>query len=117
MIIQAVLLRDISIVITFLTNLGSVRQTGGMLAPRRLSEIRGALRMSQEGMARLLGVSFATVNRWENGHSSPTGAVMEVYRALDVALHAGKNVRQLLASASLDPGRVYHRIFQLAYGE
>lgn len=88
-----------------------------MLAPRRLVEIRSALSMSQEGMARLLGVAFATVNRWENGHSSPTGAVMELYRAMDVALRAGKTAQQILGSEPADPGRLYHRIFQIAYGE
>lgn len=87
-----------------------------MLAPRRLTEIRSALSMSQERMARLLGVSFATVNRWEKGHSSPTGAVMEVYRALDAALRAGKTARQILGTEPTDPGRLLHRIFQIAYG-
>ena len=87
------------------------------MKPDQIRQIRKALSLTQQQFAELLGVSFVTLNRWENGHSSPTGAVMEVYRALDVALHAGKNVRQLLASASLDPGRVYHRIFQLAYGD
>lgn len=87
-----------------------------MLAPRRLAEIRDALTLSQEGMARLMGVSFATVNRWENGHSGPTGTVFEVYRALDAALRSGKTARQILGSEPSDPGRLLHRIFKVAYG-
>ena len=87
-----------------------------MLPPRRLVEIRKSLDMSQEEMARLLGVVFATVNRWENGHSSPTGAAMEVYRALDMALRAGKSARQILGTEPTDLGRLYHRIFRVAYG-
>lgn len=87
-----------------------------MLPPQRLSQIRGALELSQEGMARLLGVSFASVNRWENGHSCPTGTVLEVYRALDAALRAGKTARQILGTEPTDPGRLLHRIFRLAYG-
>jgi len=37
-------------------------------------EIRKRLNASQEDLARMIGVSFATVNRWENGHSSPNKA-------------------------------------------
>ena len=32
---------------------------------------RMQLNMSQEAIAKELGVSFATVNRWENGKSKP----------------------------------------------
>lgn len=34
--------------------------------------VREKLQLSQEKFASLLGVSFATVNRWERGHSLPT---------------------------------------------
>lgn len=34
--------------------------------------LRQQLALSQEDLARQLGVSFATVNRWENGHSKPS---------------------------------------------
>ena len=34
--------------------------------------IRQQLDLSQEDVARQLGVSFATVNRWENGHCVPS---------------------------------------------
>jgi DNA-binding transcriptional regulator YiaG len=36
-----------------------------------VKEIRIKLNMSQEQLARELHVSFATVNRWENGKNSP----------------------------------------------
>lgn len=35
-------------------------------------EIRGQLELSQEDLARELGVSYATVNRWENGQYKPS---------------------------------------------
>jgi len=41
-------------------------------SPALVKEIRRQLALSQEDLARLLGVSFATVNRWENGQSSPS---------------------------------------------
>lgn len=37
-----------------------------------VKEIRRQLTMSQEDLARQLGVSYATVNRWENGLSKPS---------------------------------------------
>ncbi len=40
--------------------------------PELLKEIRRQLSLSQEDLARALGVSFATVNRWENGLVKPS---------------------------------------------
>ena len=37
-----------------------------------VKEVRRQLELSQEDMARELGVSFATVNRWENGKTNPS---------------------------------------------
>ncbi|OPY73247.1 MAG: putative transcriptional regulator [Syntrophorhabdus sp. PtaU1.Bin002] len=37
-----------------------------------IKEIRRQLSMSQEDLARQLGVSYATVNRWENRQSKPS---------------------------------------------
>lgn len=37
-------------------------------------EIRNRLNASQEDLARIIGISYATVNRWENGHSQPNKA-------------------------------------------
>ena len=37
-----------------------------------VKKIRLVLKLSQEDLARELGVSFATINRWENGKSAPS---------------------------------------------
>ena len=37
-----------------------------------VKEVRLQLEMSQEDLARELGVSFATINRWENGKTTPS---------------------------------------------
>lgn len=37
-----------------------------------VKEIRRQLALSQEDLARKLGVSYATVNRWENRRSKPS---------------------------------------------
>jgi transcriptional regulator with XRE-family HTH domain len=36
-----------------------------------IKEVRKQLGLSQEGIARELSVSFATINRWENGKTVP----------------------------------------------
>jgi len=40
--------------------------------PAFVKEIRKQLALSQEDLARELGVSFATVNRWENDKAKPS---------------------------------------------
>jgi transcriptional regulator with XRE-family HTH domain len=86
------------------------------LTPKRLGEIRGVLGLSQEHMARLLGASFASVNRWEGGESSfPSGATLDIYRAFDFALRAGHRPETILAGSSGDRGQFLLRLFQLAY--
>jgi transcriptional regulator with XRE-family HTH domain len=85
------------------------------LTPERLTEIRVTLDLSQERMARLLGVSFASVNRWEGAHSFPMGATLDIYRALDAALKAGHRPDRILASATGDRGQFLLELFSLAY--
>ena len=44
------------------------------ITPEKVREYRIQLGMTQEGLARELGVSFTTVNRWENeGRGFKTG--------------------------------------------
>jgi DNA-binding transcriptional regulator YiaG len=40
--------------------------------PEQVKEVRRQLGLSQEELAHALGVSFATVNRWENGKTAPS---------------------------------------------
>ena len=37
-----------------------------------IKELRQRMLVTQQELADMLGVSFATVNRWENGHNEPT---------------------------------------------
>jgi transcriptional regulator with XRE-family HTH domain len=39
--------------------------------PELVKEVRRQLGFSQEELAHELGVSFATINRWENGKTTP----------------------------------------------
>ena len=40
--------------------------------PKTILNLRLKLNISQEELARILGVSFASINRWENGKHEPT---------------------------------------------
>lgn len=37
----------------------------------KVKKVRIALYLTQAQLAKELGVSFATINRWENGHGEP----------------------------------------------
>jgi transcriptional regulator with XRE-family HTH domain len=41
------------------------------MKPLQIKKLRRKLQLTQEKFAEVLGVSFATVNRWENGKASP----------------------------------------------
>lgn len=40
--------------------------------PDAIRKLRTKLNISQQELADILGVSFPSVNRWENGHYEPT---------------------------------------------
>ena len=44
----------------------------------QLKRIRQMQLLSQEGLAKELGVSFATINRWESGKTKPTYKTMKL---------------------------------------
>src|SRR6185437_7804637 len=50
--------------------------------PVQLKALRAHLQISQEELASKLGVSFATVNRWESGKSKPQRAQREAVERL-----------------------------------
>jgi len=53
----------------------------------QVKAVRTALNLSQEELAHALGVSFATVNRWENGKTSPSKLAQRQFDGLlDVSI-------------------------------
>jgi DNA-binding XRE family transcriptional regulator len=52
------------------------------MTPQAVKDLREHLQLTQEVFASILGVSFATVNRWENGKTSPTGDYARVLQTL-----------------------------------
>ena len=86
-----------------------------MLSPDRLTAIRTRLDLSQEQMARLLGVSFASVNRWEGGHSGPTGPTVDLYQAIEAALRGGAAPETIRRAANNERGAFLYSLFRMAY--
>src|SRR5262245_9626169 len=52
------------------------------MTPQAVKELREHLQLTQEVFASILGVRFATVNRWENGKTKPTGDYARVLQTL-----------------------------------
>lgn len=87
-----------------------------MLDHHALTAIRKKLGLSQEQMARLIGVSFVTVNRWEGGHSSPTGPLLDLYLALRGALQAAYSPAAIVQASNGERGAFLYSLFKMAYG-
>ena len=47
-----------------------------------IKALRARLDLTQEAMARVVGVSWTTVNRWETGRSAPRGLSVAALRDL-----------------------------------
>ena len=47
-----------------------------------IKELRTKMLLSQKEMAQLLGVSYASINRWENGVHEPTLKIKRKLRSL-----------------------------------
>src|SRR5947207_15073307 len=66
-----------------MANITNITNMTEKLSPAELLRaIRGKLNLTQEQLADRLGVSFATVNRWEGGANAPQKAALEVIAAL-----------------------------------
>jgi transcriptional regulator with XRE-family HTH domain len=84
----------------------------------RLRRLRTGLGLSQEALARLLGVSYGTVNRWESDRrvSGPRGVVLVFLQALDAALlHDRALPERLVDWTARGQPYVLQRVLALAY--
>ncbi len=58
----------------------------------RIRELRLNLNMTQENFAHEIGVTFATVNRWENGRTQPNKVAQKVLKQLERKLRRMQRV-------------------------
>jgi len=54
--------------------------------PEHIKRLRAGLGLTQQSLAKALGVSFATVNRWENGQTKPSQLSWNQLRQLEMTL-------------------------------
>ena len=69
-----------------------------------IQDIRERMNVSQEELAKLIGISFATVNRWENGQSSPNKAAQ--LRLYDVCKEHKVDLEEIIDSRIKDAAAV-----------
>jgi transcriptional regulator with XRE-family HTH domain len=100
-----------------LTGWSDVQYDVCVFDPEELIAIRQRLGLGKELMARVLGVGVSSVHRWERGDTGPTGPVLQLYRALRLALDHGHPPQRLLGDVGGDPGIVLARIFSIAFLE
>ena len=66
-----------------------------------VKQVRRQLSLSQEDLARHLGVSYTTVNRWENGQSKPSKLAKVKFNAY--CRNMTKRGRLALPANQVDP--------------
>ena len=55
----------------------------GKFDRNRIRELRLSLNLTQENFAHEIGVTFATVNRWENGRTTPNKVAQKVLQQME----------------------------------
>lgn len=81
-----------------------------------IKKIREYLKLSQADFAEKLGVTFATINRWENGHANPTrlaqATLYEYCKSQNVPVYDMilAQIKEAAEEISLEEGRIllYH---------
>jgi type I restriction enzyme M protein len=68
--------------------------------PYRVQQLRKKLGLSQEQLSARLGVSFATINRWEAGKASPQRAQRAVFDSLWDEAGVGEELETTIPTAS-----------------
>jgi len=58
----------------------------------RIRELRMSMNMTQENFAHEIGVTFATVNRWENGRTTPNRVAQKVLQQMEKKLRKMQRV-------------------------
>lgn len=70
--------------------------------PESIKDVRSQMGLTQQAFAELLGVTFATINRWENGKAKPQRDRIERIRALS-RVHSSPPPSETAPQAVLPP--------------
>lgn len=74
-----------------------------MVEAQTIHNLRLKLDLTQQAFGSLLGISFVTINRWENGHSSPTGLGAVLIELLSEALNYNSPSDVVCRLRAIDP--------------
>jgi putative transcriptional regulator len=69
------------------TYVRSAHSNGESFDREKIRQLRQNLNMTQENFAHEIGVTFATVNRWENGRTTPNKVAQKVLKLLEKKQH------------------------------
>ena len=95
---------------------------------RRIKEMREISELTQSQLAELIGVSFATVNRWENGQSQPSNVSWRRILEIETQIYGSRPQNMMTTdleaqitpdmdfSASPDVVQIVAEAHRLAYG-
>ncbi len=72
-------------------------------------ELRDIMQLSQEKFADELGMTFATINRWENGHATPSPlALKQIDTLLNQLGERGEVLRAKYSPRATEGRRSHH---------
>jgi transcriptional regulator with XRE-family HTH domain len=86
------------------------------MTPARVRKIRRALGFTQEEFARVLWVTYTTLNRWEAGRAAPTGMHLRILKLLEGNLARPSFQAALRDPRATDPMFMSHRMLEPLYG-
>lgn len=81
-----------------------------------LARTRRRLGLSQEQMAKLLGSSFVSVNRWEGGRHKARQSILDLYATIDQALAIGCPPNAIVEASNGERSQFLTRLYAMAYG-
>lgn len=87
-----------------------------MISISDIRELRHSMGLTQQAFGSLLGLSFVTVSRWENGHSNPRGLGIVILELLSSALaqNAPHKIVNRLRSVDSGPTAIIRELMDLA---
>jgi DNA-binding transcriptional regulator YiaG len=91
---------------------------GFMFSAKQLQQLRRSTGLSRERFAHLIGVSLASINRWESGASSPSGTTLAIYETINAALARGADMVKIAAASEIR-GTPYflYKLSEAAFGK
>jgi len=87
------------------------------MTPARVRRIRRAIGFTQEEFARILWVTYTTLNRWEAGRSAATGMHLRILKLLEENLGQASFQAALRDPRASDPMLLLHRMIEPLYRE